>query len=78
MRYIKEVLGVLGVLPLVVIHGLPLKVIPKWSFDEYEINQANKRGEGSSKERKKFKDTKREKVSNTFRELQVVYYSYRI
>ena len=61
MRYIKEVLGVLGVLPLVVIHGLPLPmVIPKWSLDEYEIRQASNRGEGSSKERKKFKDTKRQ------------------
>lgn len=51
MRYIKEVLGVLGVLPLVVIHGLLRVAIPKGSLEKCEISQAKKMGEGSSTEK---------------------------
>ena len=51
MRYIKEVLAALGVLPLVVSHGLLKVVIPKWTLKEFQISLANKR-EGSSMGRK--------------------------
>ena len=51
MRYIKEVLAALGVLPLVVSHGLLKVVIPKWTLKEFQISLVNKR-EGSSMGRK--------------------------
>lgn len=52
MRYTKEGLGLLGVLPSVVIHELLRVVIPKWNLGEYELSQANKMGDGSSREKK--------------------------
>ena len=48
MRYIKKVLEVLGVLPLVIIHELLKKVIPNWDLKEYQISLANNMGEGSA------------------------------
>lgn len=60
MRYIEEVLGILGVLPL----GSHPWTSPHGDLNEVlmymKLVRPIRAGEGSSKERKKFKDTKRE------------------
>lgn len=37
MRYVKAGLRILGVLALVVMHGLLRVLVPKWSLEEYEF-----------------------------------------